>query len=63
MSNGDFWIMAIVRSNLAIFDFYGHFHPSSERKDRGFWPIVAHGGEQDSYERFPFALLKWPMPY
>ena len=27
------------------------------------WPTVAHGGEQDSCEKFPFALLKWPMPY
>ena len=27
------------------------------------WPIVAHGGGEDSHKKFPFALLKWPMPY
>ena len=27
------------------------------------WPKVAHGGEEDSCEKFPFASLKWPMPY
>ena len=24
---------------------------------------VAHGGDKDSRQKDPFALLKWPMPY
>ena len=69
----------ILRANLCpkvifgLWQFYGQIwpfltfmailtHQTSVRIVR-FRPIVAHGDEQDSYEIYPFALLKWPMPY